>query len=660
MSDSHRVLGERFELLGELGRGGAGTVYLAQDRLTERQVALKVLHSHHEDDAGARRQLAREVEAASRLRHEAVLVATDVHALDGQLCLSMPYHPGRSLSEAVALDGPLDEPALRELALRLSGALAEAHRAGVLHRDVTPSNVMLDADRRGAVLTDFGLARLEDKRATRSTGALGTAGYAAPEIWDGVRADPRSDLYGLGATLYLAATGVAPFAAPTPAGILKRQLAGEHTPLAELRPDLPEDLLRGIEALLKVDPDARPAGAQDVAEALAQRRAPELTPASPPAPLATTGHLQLPPGRWRVTVHNPRHRRRHRARGRDRVARESKALTQAVARAGGVPAAALDPEGLLGLERFHLVSGVDDATAAQLAGQARSLGIQARAERIRDNSGALATLLSFWPFLIPVIWVAFPFLIAGLRLDPLLVLPASVIATILLPAIGQRFGAEREPKPVVFRNAAPVGITENPTPALPERQPTRGEALLAQARAALQLLDERLRDPGGALPEPAALDLRETARGLRERAEELAEDVARLEAALSEESPQASEEQGWLSDRLRRLETLERAGQPVDAAERARLQRTLEQLAEAEAARERLEARLTASLAQLLEIRAAATSTRHALLGEGGPSASADALAQRLRGEAEALKRAQEELPELEDRRRRAATRQRQ
>ena len=191
------VLGERFEIAGVLGRGGMATVYLALDRVRGSQVALKVLHGHLADQPSARARLRREVEAAGRIRHPAALVASELFELDGHLALSLPLHDGETLAEHVAERGPLPIDALWRLGQDLSGALAEAHSKGVLHRDLAPGNIMMDRERRG-VLTDFGLARLDNLASRSTTTAVGTAGFTAPEVLSGERHTPAADLYGLG------------------------------------------------------------------------------------------------------------------------------------------------------------------------------------------------------------------------------------------------------------------------------------------------------------------------------------------------------------------------------------------------------------------------------------------------------------------------------
>lgn len=174
-----QVLADRFEIMGVLGRGGMATVYLARDRVRGERVALEVLHDHLAQDPAMRERLRRELLIAARLHHPAALVPQELHDLGDAWALSLPFHPGETLEEQVAREGPLDPEAVRRLGVRLAEVLAEAHEVGVLHRDVTPRNVLV-GPRGEPVLTDFGLARLRDGGSTRGTGMLGTPGYAAP------------------------------------------------------------------------------------------------------------------------------------------------------------------------------------------------------------------------------------------------------------------------------------------------------------------------------------------------------------------------------------------------------------------------------------------------------------------------------------------------
>lgn len=246
---------DRFELRGELGRGGMATVFLAFDRQSGEEVALKVLHRHLADRPSTRRRLERELEAAQRVAHPAILHPLERVEHDGCPALVLPALSGQTLSDEVRENGPLDPEALQRLLTQIGGALGAAHGVGVLHRDVTPNNVLWDNGE--PRLVDFGLARLADQ-STASTGALGTVGYAAPEVYVDGATDPRVDAYSLGAILYFAATGRPPFDAPTAMGALQQQLDGKLDSLATLRADLSPDLVATIEALLQPDPDDRP------------------------------------------------------------------------------------------------------------------------------------------------------------------------------------------------------------------------------------------------------------------------------------------------------------------------------------------------------------------------------------------------------------------
>ena len=293
-------MSDRFERLGVLGRGGTATVHLATDQLRGHQVALKVVHPHLADDPAVQRRLRREVAAASLIQHEAALVPFDLHEVDGALALSMPWHPGETLTDRVARAGRLSPAEVKTLGVRLAGARAASHRAGVLHRDVTAANVLLE-EASDAVLTDFGLARVTKIGTAATTGLLGTAGYAAPEVYSGVRSDPRSDLYGLGAVLYLAATGQPAFDPGQPMAALKAQLDDAVVPVRELAPDVPAELAAAIEAMLRADPEARPDGARGALEWL-EGRPPARGAPSPATPAATPGDLVLPEGEWTLLV----------------------------------------------------------------------------------------------------------------------------------------------------------------------------------------------------------------------------------------------------------------------------------------------------------------------------------------------------------------------
>jgi Protein kinase domain len=641
------VLADRFEVHGVLGRGGMATVYLAHDREDGRNVALKLLHPHLLTDPGARRRLSREIEGAGRLDHPGLLVATQFIESDGQVGLVLPLHEGRTLAEQVALEGPLPPEQVRRLGLRLAEALGHAHRAGVLHRDLSPRNVLLDA--RGApVLTDFGMARLADRGTGRSTALIGTAGFVAPELLTGQRADPRSDLYGLGAVLYLAATGREPFAADHPSASLTRQLAGEVAPIASVVPEFPPWLDSLITSLLDPKPEGRSGGAAALVAALEDRRAPTVEVAAVSAPAVTAA---LPAGRWSVVVEDrqqgrglrraQRKLRRMSERGQggrndvarlldsaagvlDRVAGPSdeERLAAGVARHAGLPAEALPPPAALETGRYRIVAHVDQPTAEAVANDVRGLGLKATVVDERRVAGIPDWFLANWWVAIPVMWILFPALmIQGAPEWTVLLLTAVTVmlATLAAPLASRRALVRKLPELPVAWTAdlrpmlaegwrARALLPSSPAPATPL---TRAQELGGQALASLDRLAAAVDNQTADLAQVVRDDLRVAMRELRSELEVLRAEVEGSEKALQAIAPRP--DGAWAAERLARLDTLARGGDAVDPVERNRLASAIAAHESALQAEGELESRTNADLARLLEIAATASRLRQEL-----------------------------------------------
>ena len=266
-----------YEVLGELGRGGLGVVYRARHPRTGGEVALKVLL---DPDPRGKARFQREARTAARLRHPGIVSVQDLGEEDGRPYLVMELVEGESLASRLRR-GPLAEEEAARLGAELAEALACAHAAGVLHRDVKPANVLIDRTGR-ARLTDFGLAReqLEGaERLTRTGVMLGTPGYMAPEQMDDAsRAGPPADVYGLGASLYQLLTGSPPFVMETLSSLVNAVLNRPPAPPSVLRPGLDARLDRLCLACLAKDPAERPTAA-DLARALSEwRRARRAAP----------------------------------------------------------------------------------------------------------------------------------------------------------------------------------------------------------------------------------------------------------------------------------------------------------------------------------------------------------------------------------------------
>ncbi len=240
-----------YTLLSLLGEGGMGIVHLARGR-DGRRVALKVLRPHIVGDEEARARLAREVTSLERVRSPWVAEILDADPWADVPYVVTRYVPGLSLHDHVGEEGPVDERDLLWLAGCLAEGITAVHAAGVLHRDVKPSNVLMEG--RTPILIDFGLARVaDDPRLTQTGWLLGTPGYLAPEILYGDDATPAADVHAWAATVAYAATGRAPYGRGPSMAIMDRARRGEHDltgmegPLADV-----------VDAALNPDPLARP------------------------------------------------------------------------------------------------------------------------------------------------------------------------------------------------------------------------------------------------------------------------------------------------------------------------------------------------------------------------------------------------------------------
>ncbi len=258
------VLG-RYTLDAELGAGGMATVYRARDGELRRDVALKVLFPHLAKKDEVVRRFAREARAAAGLEHAHILRVYDVGG--GEVpggdppYIVMELVRGESLRELADRAAPLPAEVVASIGAVLCDALAVAHGAGVIHRDVKPANVLIGPGGR-LLLADFGVARIEDDDSlvTRTGALLGTPSFMSPEQAQGDVVDARSDLYAVGATLYQLATGSLPYSGPT-ARVVAALAVGQLVPPLRRAPAIGPDLARAIEALMATDADRRPATA---------------------------------------------------------------------------------------------------------------------------------------------------------------------------------------------------------------------------------------------------------------------------------------------------------------------------------------------------------------------------------------------------------------
>ncbi|MHC3467898.1 serine/threonine-protein kinase [Streptomyces sp. 7R007] len=301
-----RLLAGRYRVVAQLGRGGMGVVWRAVDEVLGREVAVKELRTYNDADApelaDLRLRMQREARAAARVRHPGVVAVHDVAEVDGRPLIVMELIDGPSLDD-VLRERTLDPREAAEIGAGVMDALAAAHRAGVLHRDVKPGNILLDRSGR-VVLTDFGIATMEDPgdgsatHLTRSGELVGSLDYLAPERAQGADPGPASDVWALGATLYAAVEGASPF----------RRTSTYSTLTAIVAEPLPEPRRAGplgpvLRRLMDKRPESRPEAeqARDLLRTVATTVVTDtptttLRPTSPPRQPTEPSVPVIPPG----------------------------------------------------------------------------------------------------------------------------------------------------------------------------------------------------------------------------------------------------------------------------------------------------------------------------------------------------------------------------
>jgi eukaryotic-like serine/threonine-protein kinase len=260
----HRYLIER-----KLGSGGMADVYLAEDKELGRRVALKLLNERHANDDQFVERFRREAQSAAGLNHPNIVSIFDRGQAEGTYYIAMEYIEGRTLKELLVRNGPTPIPIAIDYARQILGALAFAHRGGIVHRDIKPHNIVVRKDGRVKV-TDFGIARSGASQMTEAGSIVGTAQYLSPEQARGAPVDQRSDLYSLGIVIYEMLTGKVPFTGDAPVEIAMKHLNAVPEPPSKLRPEIPHDLDAIVMRALAKEPDQRYASAEEMDADLAR------------------------------------------------------------------------------------------------------------------------------------------------------------------------------------------------------------------------------------------------------------------------------------------------------------------------------------------------------------------------------------------------------
>jgi serine/threonine protein kinase/beta-lactam-binding protein with PASTA domain len=308
-----RTLEGRYAISGRIARGGMASVYEATDIRLDRTVAIKVMHAGLGDDGEFAARFVREARAAARLSHPNVVAVYDQGDDAGTVFLAMELIPGHTLRDTIAKESPMSPAKALSLMEPVLSALAAAHRAGLIHRDVKPENVLIADDGRIKV-ADFGLAKAisADTQHTATQGVLiGTVSYLAPELVVEGRADARADVYAAGVLLYELLTGKKPHEGETPIQVAYKHVHNDVPPPSELVPDLPEYVDALVARATARDRSLRPADAgvllhqvHRVSHALDNgvRHDPELTQDLAPLLVAgsvdTDGYTDTAPEMW--------------------------------------------------------------------------------------------------------------------------------------------------------------------------------------------------------------------------------------------------------------------------------------------------------------------------------------------------------------------------
>ena len=313
MADADTRIGGRYRLDRQIASGGMGTVWQAWDEVLHRTVAVKKLHLQAglspEDREVAVKRAMREARITARLHHPNAVQVFDVVDEQGSPCLIMQYVPSRSLQDIVRENGPLPADEVARIGTQVAAALAAAHRAGIVHRDVKPGNILIAEDGT-AKITDFGISHAFDDVTLTSTGMVtGTPAYLAPEVARGSDSDFASDVYSLGSTLYMAVEGRPPFGAEqNPMAMLHRVASGASEPPTRSGPLTPV-----LQTMMSADAAGRPS-MNDIANTLPDlhRLAAEspgatsatqvITRDSRRAPVEPEPVPAAPPGRTRAFV----------------------------------------------------------------------------------------------------------------------------------------------------------------------------------------------------------------------------------------------------------------------------------------------------------------------------------------------------------------------
>jgi len=266
-----RSIGDQYEIIRLLGRGGMGCVYLARERSLDRHVAIKVLNPELAIADAHRERFRREAKIAARLNHPGILPLHSFGEIANLFYFVMAYVRGETLADRILRDGALPWTEARRIFFEMADALECAHRNGVVHRDIKPANILLESTTGRAVLADFGISKIPGARETiTAAGAvLGTPAYMSPEQVTGVSdIDARSDIYSLGIVAYVMLTGREPFSAETAGATMYRRVVEDAPGIRSISPSVPADLAAVVDQCMTRERERRGVNAATLRDSL--------------------------------------------------------------------------------------------------------------------------------------------------------------------------------------------------------------------------------------------------------------------------------------------------------------------------------------------------------------------------------------------------------
>ncbi len=292
-----------YDIEAPIARGGMAHVYLARERRLDRRVAVKVLPPELAANDANRQRFLREARTVAGLTHPNIVPIFAVDEIGDFVFFAMAYVAGETLSQRVATRGPLDPHQAARMVCDIGEALGYAHAHGVVHRDVKPDNILLDAATGRALLSDFGIAHTSPASASAARlgrpsaprgAVVGTAAFMSPEQARGDLVDARSDIYSLGLVAYYALSGRLPFEANTDEGFLAQHISDAPPKIATVVPLLPPRLAQIVDRCLAKEPWARYPDAAALVRAIAEAVAPPAVPLAIRAFLVRSTHLEAP------------------------------------------------------------------------------------------------------------------------------------------------------------------------------------------------------------------------------------------------------------------------------------------------------------------------------------------------------------------------------